>query len=300
MDSIGQRIKDNWNLLAQLVVWGFGLIKTIVTPPPSAALVCPPDNPNCASSTESWIKYILAFVVVFSLVATWKWSKRRHLSLWLVLTVLVFIGTYALHTYYSRLEYRWICTVDAKEPPILRIKGDTLTREAEYALKNKPRCTDDNPQTQCASLLKCFELKPEQVWYADGIYRHRVYLTAAYFGDVSLFFLGIIFVSQVLYCATQKSARTIFHGYWKDDSCKDDKCLGLRITTTDKQITGHLLNLSNDRTDIEEANIRNDALKFVHGRMRTHYVMSLIDDKKASLLQTGVDQPRSWDLVKLE
>jgi hypothetical protein len=240
---------------------------------------------------------MLATVVVFSLVATWKWSKRRHLILWLGLTLVTFLGTYTLNTYYNRLEVQWICEVDKKDPPILRMKGETLTEAAAYALQHKPRCVTESP---CVGLLKCFELEPTQVWLSDEIYWRRVYLTAAYFGNASLLFLGIIFTSQVIFCALQQSARKQFHGWWKEDSMEDDKGLKLRITVTDDQITGHIFNLGEGRTEIQEAEIDKAILKFVHGRARIHYAMSLVSDNEASLWQTDIDNPMSWDLVKFE
>jgi len=289
MDKIIQGLRSYWNLLFQLAVWGYDIVTKFIAPPPSTALACPPNVSDCLSSIENLAKYGLTFLIGLSLIATRSLGKRRHLPLWIILTVMALVGAYGSYAYYDRLQSKWICEVDPQRPLILRIKGEQLTEEAQK-LSSDPACMGE---PKCKALLSCFENDPKQVWQSDEIDRRRVYLTATYFSVMPLFVLGIICITQAIYCAMQEDSAKQFVGRWKSSEAGEStRGIELVVIIANKKINGRLLN-ELDPPDIADAEIKGDTLTFVHGRNRTEYEMNLVNENEASLVQKNNDKSRT-------
>jgi hypothetical protein len=286
-------LKLRWNLLMQLAIWAYDILAHFVSAPPTSALACAANDPNCVGSTEYLAKYGLAVVIGLSMIATSALRTRRYTLLWVVLALLIIGSAYRTNAWYLHLQNIWICDVTKPGGELkLRIKGEHLTKEAG-AMSSDPVCAGG-----CAGILSCFENDPKQVWLTEEINERRVYLTATYFSVLPLYALGIIFTVQALYCASRNVAKT-FAGHWKSTGTDDVGLVDLTIIIANNKIGGHLRNVSDlDSAAIQDALIKNETLTFTHGRSRTPYEMTLAGDGKALLSQES-DRERHWKLFKL-
>ncbi len=187
-------VKSTWNLLFQggVVISTFAASLLLPLAPGVAVGEADP-----AARVVKFATYIITVVLGLSLIVTRKLNKKRHLRLWVVLTV-VFLGSsvYAIYRNYQ-LNNSLTCLCNGKTV----LKGKEY-KQPEVINRFFPNGVD------CSSLCKQFQtadgkVVPERVWTEDSMNESRRILFISYLLCFPLVALTIISVVQAIFCGTR-------------------------------------------------------------------------------------------------
>lgn len=195
----GQRpdgwLKITWNILVQVAVWVCAFIASMLLPPVSGVVESEQDP---TARLSKYTIFIIAVVIGLSFVLAKKLNRKKHVGLWVFMT-LVFLGSsvYLVNRNYQ-LNNTLTCSCNGKSV----IKG-TQYKDPQVVAVFFPRGVD------CPILCKNFanpdgKVVPEKVWTEDSINESRRTLFISYVICFPAVALTIISVVQAIYCSTRR------------------------------------------------------------------------------------------------
>lgn len=182
-----ENIKKTWGLVTQLAVFIFGVIGSFLLPPPGWV------SSGGDTTVVRLTQFVVTVLVGLILLLVRKWSKKKHVRRWVVLTVVslaVSISTFFAYQYL--LDTR---TCQYADQTI--VIGTSYTQHAASYV-------GENANSTCASLLEDFAGKAEDIWTRDSINTSRYILAGTYVLNLPLFTICIIGVVQALYCSQSR------------------------------------------------------------------------------------------------
>jgi len=181
-----EHARKHWGTLAKGAIWVSSVVGGFWLPP-SVGLT--------ESAQKTWLffaRFISAVVVGLMLVTTVRWNRRSHTAGWWSLSFVSLLLAIFAYLGYQHLTDSWT----------LNYRGRTVLRGATYS----PQAAHDrerNPGENDERLLDRFAGKAEDVWTADSVNVHRLYLGAFYIASVPLFAVCMMAVVQAISCMSK-------------------------------------------------------------------------------------------------
>jgi MFS family permease len=175
------RLKNNWNLIAQTGVWLMGIIAGFVVAPQLG-------GPQDEKSVWNLTQFIVNILVGLMLVLTIKFKKKHNLKHWVATTVVALL--LGLVGYFSYMNQRGGCTCRYYSKTVL--------------VGRRLREPSKEENTPCEELLKTHAGDVAEIWTSDSITRCRMILAISYVSTVPVFAIALISVLQAVYIVTPK------------------------------------------------------------------------------------------------
>jgi|KBSSwiStaDraftv2_1062776.scaffolds.fasta_scaffold207451_2 hypothetical protein len=188
-------LKKTWNLLVQTAVWISSFTAAILLPPTGVTV----SEADPAGRVLKYTNFIIAVVVGLSLIATKAFNRRKHLWLWIILSLFFFgLSTYLI---YKNFQVNNMLTCSCSGKTI--VKGTTY-KEPELIARFFPSGVD------CNILCQHFvtpdgTIVPERVWTENSINDSRRTLFLSYVICFPAVALTIISVVQAIYCSGRRN-----------------------------------------------------------------------------------------------
>jgi len=165
-------IKSTWMQLAQFAVWICGVIGLFLVNPPELWEGAGPDP------SLRFAQFLAAILSGLVLIAAVKWHRRKHLKLWIGVTVASTAIGAPLFFFYQFAHASWTCSyVQGKAPKVV---GIHLSAPAEKYMQ-------ETPGRSCDELVQAFTGKTQQIWPASEIMLRYIVLVLV-FTAITLFF----------------------------------------------------------------------------------------------------------------
>jgi hypothetical protein len=184
-------LKKTWNLLLQAGIWISTFVASMLLPPVTGLAETEADP---SARLLKYTRFIVAVVVGLSFVLAGILNKRRHLWVWIILTI-VFLGTSVICINWNyQLNNTLTCTCNNKAV----VRG-TIYKQSEVVARFFPTGVD------CSNLCDHFvdqygKVIPEKVWTESSINDSRRLLFLSYLVCFPAVALTIVSIIQAIYC----------------------------------------------------------------------------------------------------
>jgi hypothetical protein len=176
--------------MAQAAIWVAAVVTLFLFPPPG---LDPTGDFTIRGSLVRFVEFLTAVLVGLALIAFRRFSSRRHLTVWVVASLVTLCGGAALFFLYNALVEDWTCDYHK----VRVIIGSTLTPSAANS-------TNSTKNFQCEYMLENYQGHPEGVWlHSELIYRE--FVVSAMYTLTFLALVGtILTVVQALSISSQR------------------------------------------------------------------------------------------------